>query len=80
MNTGKKIFCRMNHKFIRSLMPVLPYRQPEILENLDGVIQVLEKENIRSVLLVTDKGIRGLGLTAQLEQLLAEQSFPISRA
>ena len=34
MNTGKKIFCRMNHKFINSLMPILPYRQPEILENI----------------------------------------------
>lgn len=56
-------------------MPVLPYRQPEILENLLDVIHVLEKENIQSVLLVTDKGIRNLGLTAQLEQLLAEHQI-----
>ena len=48
MNTGKKIFCRMNHKFISSLMPILPYRQPEILENMPDVIHVLKK------------GIRGL--------------------
>ena len=44
MNIGKKIFCRMNHKFINSLMPLLPYRQPEILENMRDVIQVLNKE------------------------------------
>ena len=71
MKAGQKIFCRMNHKFINSLMPILPYRQPEILENMLDVIQVLKKENVQSVLLVTDKGIRGLGLTAQLEQPLA---------
>ena len=75
MKTGKKIFCRMNHKFINSLMPILPYRQPEILENMLDVIRVLEKESIQSVLLVTDKGIRGLGLTAGLEQLLAEHQI-----
>ena len=75
MKAGQKIFCRMNHKFINSLIPILPYRQPEILENMLDVIQVLEKENVQSVLLVTDKGIRGLGLTAQLEQLLAEHQI-----
>lgn len=75
MKTGKKIFCRMNHKFINSLMPILPYRQPEILENMQDVIHVLKKENIQSVLLVTDKGIRGLGLTTQLEQLLGEHQI-----
>ena len=75
MNTGMKIFCRLNHKFINSLMPILPYRQPEILENMLDVIHILKKENIHSVLLVTDKGIRGLGLTVQLEQLLAERQI-----
>ena len=75
MKTGKKIFCRMNHKFINSLMPILPCRQLEILENMLDVIHVLKKEKIQSVLLVTDKGIRGLGLTQPLEQLLAEHEI-----
>ena len=36
MKTGSKRFCRMNHKFINSLMPILTY---EDLEQAIGMIE-----------------------------------------
>ena len=50
------------------MIPLLPYRQPKILENMDEVVETLQKENIKNVMLVTDKSIRGLGLTKELEE------------
>ena len=51
-------------------MPVLPYREPKILNSNEDILNVLKQFKISSVMLVTDKGIRNLGLTSKLEELL----------
>lgn len=53
-------------------MPVLPYREPEILRRVKDIPKVLLQRNIDAVLLVTDQGVRGLGLTKKLEEGLRE--------
>ena len=73
MNIFKKMYCRTYQGVFKMMLPFLPYREPEILETDGEVVEVLE--NIKNVLLVTDKGIRGLGLTKSLEETLVNDGF-----
>ncbi len=67
----KRIYCRIFQTAFRAAIPVLPYRKPEIIEGFPNLISMLQEKKISSVLLVTDAGIRGAGLTRPLEELLA---------
>lgn len=72
MKTAEKIFGRVFQGVFRAALPVLPYREPEILKRVRDIPILLKEKGIRRVLLVTDQSIRGLGLTARLEQGLKE--------
>ena len=67
MNIFKKFYCRCYQTAFRIILPLLPYREPKILENNDEVINTLKANDIKSVFFVTDKTIRGLNLTYPLE-------------
>lgn len=71
MKLAEKIFCRLVQGGFRAALPVLPYREPEILKRVKDIPPLLQEKGIKSVLLVTDAGIRGAGLTKRLEQGLA---------
>ena len=75
MNSFKKIFCRVFQKVMHLLIPIFPYREPTLLNGFNEIIGVLNKSNINNVMLVTDKGIRGLGLTLAVEKLLEENNI-----
>ena len=77
MNIFKKLYCRTYQFVFKALLPILPYREPELLKNNDDIVKVLKSKNITSVLLVTDKGIRGLGLTKSLEEALTQNQFKL---
>ena len=68
MNIFKKFYCRAFQTVFKIALPFLPYRQPKMLKSNDEVIAVLKKHKKQSVLLVTDKSLRGLGLTGSLEE------------
>lgn len=70
MNTWKKIYCRTFQAVMRAALPVLPYRDPILLNGMQEVADILCKEQKKQVILVTDSVIRGLGLTNPLEELL----------
>jgi len=70
MNTLKKMYCRTFQAAFRLAMPFMPYREPEILDSVAEVAPLLQKLGAKSVLLVTDKQLRGFGATAKLEHLL----------
>lgn len=70
MNILKKLYCRTYQKCFKLILPLLPYREPKILENMMEVVDVLKSMNIDSVFLATDKSIRNLGLTKELEENL----------
>ena len=72
MNTLKKIYCRTFQTAFRIAIPLLPYRKPEILSSMEELTALLNRKGIRSVLLVTDSSIRGLGITKPLEDSLKE--------
>lgn len=70
VNVFKKLFCRVFQVGMRAALPFLPYREPELIQGVEGVVQVLRSRDIRCVMLITDAGVHGLGLTAHLEELL----------
>ena len=70
MNALKKIYCRTFQGVMRAALPFLPYREPALIHGMEGVVTVLREQNIPCVMLITDAGVHGLGLTAHLEALL----------
>ena len=72
MNVFKRFYCRVYQGAFRLMLPLLPYRQPKILQTDEDVVAVLQEKGIEKVLLVTDKGIRGLGLTKSLEDMISK--------
>ena len=78
MNFFKAIYCRCYQGVMRLMLPILPYREPKILETNKDVVNVLKELNKRSVLLVTDYGIKTLGLTKTLEEKLQKEGIYLS--
>lgn len=78
MNIFKKMYCRMYQGIFRMAMPLLPYREPITLESVLDIKSVLKSNNINKVLIVTDSGVRGLGLTNSLEKDLEENEIGVS--
>ena len=76
MNRFKKIYCRTFQTVFKLVIPLLPYRNPEIIGSLKAVPEVLKKKKCRNVLIITDAGIRSLGLTARLEEALNANEIP----
>lgn len=68
----KKIFCRCYQQIFHIAIPFLPYRKPKILSGVTELPDLFGKKKISSVLLVTDKSIRSLGLTKTLEDVLKD--------
>lgn len=75
----KVIFCRVFQVAFRAALPVLPYREPEIISSCSELGEVIKKEKVASVLIVTDKGIVNSGLTEPVETALksADTSYVI---
>lgn len=66
----KKIGCRLFQMGFRAALPMLPYREPEVLPSCRALGGIFKKENTSSVLVVTDPGIVKSGLVASLEAVL----------
>ena len=62
----KAAFCRVFQTVFRAALPILPYREPEIINSCSELGKVFKKENSKSVLIVTDAGIVKNRLTAPL--------------
>lgn len=78
MNVFKKIYCRTFQSIFKIVIPLMPYREPKILKSMQEVVDILNEKKIKNLLLVTDKSIRGLGLTAELENLVKENAINLS--
>jgi len=72
MNVLSKIYCRVYQFCFKAAIPIMPYREPQIFNSVADIPGLLKQKGISSVLLVTDKGLRGCGATAKLEGLLAD--------
>lgn len=78
MNGVKKAYCRVFQTVFRAALPILPYRDPTVLGSLTEIPQVLRDKGLNRPLLVTDQAVRGLGLTAPLEQALTEAGMNVA--
>lgn len=74
----KKLYCRCFQISFRAALPLMPYREPKLIDGFSGVSKVLRKHNITRLLLVTDPGVYSLGLTTPLEQILKKPGSPVS--
>lgn len=72
----KAVFCRVFQGAFRAALPILPYREPEIIESCSEIGKIIKKENIKSVLIVTDKGIVSSGLVKPVEETLNASRIP----
>ena len=68
----KALYCRIFQICFRLALPILPYREPEIIKSVDLLNTVISKEKLKSILIVTDKGIVNNGLTQSIEKTLKE--------
>ena len=78
MNCFKKLYCRSFQTIMKLAIPFMPYRKPNMLDSLKDLPALLKDKNISSVLLVTDKGIRGLGLTSGLEKDITKAGIKLT--
>ena len=73
MNTLSKIGCRTVQLVFRAALPILPYRQPRLLDSLTDVPALLKERGVSAILLVADGTVRDLGLTTPLENSLTAE-------
>ena len=73
MNIFKKIYCRTFQTVFKLAIPILPYRDPKILNSIEELPNELKARNIAKVMLVTDAQLRSL--TKNLENLLPENGI-----
>ncbi len=70
MNTFKKIYCRCFQKAFWLAIPILPYRNPQILQSCSRVPELLARKKLDKVLIVTDEFIHSQGLADGLKKSL----------
>ena len=67
MNLFKKIFCRVYQFAFHAALPVLPYREPQILKSTDEITFEIKKKHLLSVLIVTDEFLKKSGAIESIE-------------
>ena len=72
MNIAYKAFCRVFQAVFHLALPILPYREPDLFAHISDIPHFLQKQQLDSVLLVTDRGLRNAGVTVSPEALLQE--------
>ncbi|MBQ1735227.1 MAG: iron-containing alcohol dehydrogenase, partial [Lachnospiraceae bacterium] len=78
MNIFKQFYCRAFQFGFKIAIPMLPYRNPFVLHSVTQVPGYLKKNGCSSVLLVTDRSIRGFGITKHLEDLLRKENIRLT--
>lgn len=78
MNIIHRAYCRAFQFVFRAALPVLPYRQPQLLSSLPEIASLLRQKEIHSILLIADAGVRRLGLIAPLEETLLREHIVFS--
>jgi len=72
MNVLKAAYCRGFQLAFRAAMPLLPYRTPEELDSVLEIPEKMKELGVTAAILVTDSSLRSLGLTARLEEAMAQ--------
>lgn len=78
MNPIRKAYCRTFQTCFKLALPFLPYRKPKIYRDVCELPGLFDKKKINKVLLVTDKSVRSLGLTDELEMCLKANDIELT--
>ncbi len=70
MNPFTKVFSRVYQWVFKIALPILPYKDPKIIEAVEQIPDVLKTNGKKKPLVVTDKTIYSLGLCKGLEDSL----------
>jgi len=57
-------------------LPFLPYRKPKVIGSVKALPDIILKKKCSKVLIITDSGIRKLGLTRRLGKALDAAGIP----
>lgn len=76
MNPVKKLYCRTFQTVFKIALPFLPYRKPKVVGSAKALPDIILKKKCSKVLIITDSGIRKLGLTRRLEKALDAAGIP----
>ncbi len=71
MNLITKFGCRTFQTVLRAALPILPYRDPQILNSVLDIPGVLQKRGVTQVLLVTDGYLHLSGMLEPLKKALS---------
>lgn len=75
MKKLKKIYCRTFQAGLKTALPFLPYRKPEIIGSVKAIPDIIKKHGCDNILIITDTGVRSLGLTRRLENVLTKNGI-----
>lgn len=75
MNIVYQAYCRIFQLGLRAALPVLPYRNPEIIGKIADVPQLVREAGLRKPLIITDRNLSKLGAADHLKNSLAEESL-----
>lgn len=78
MNRWSRIFCRMVQFCFHLALPVLPYREPEIHQNVADIVDLLKKNEMSRALLITDQGLKDCKSVTGLKKLLNDNGIYLS--
>lgn len=78
MNFFRKIYCRAFQTVFKLAIPILPYRDPVIINNFEELPEVLKSQKKTHPLIVTDVGIIKLNIIKPLVDALDSASIPYS--
>ena len=70
MNILKKLWCRTYQTAFRMVIPILPYRQPELHDSLDSMADIVRSRGISRILIVTDQGLVRAGICRMVQEKL----------
>ena len=81
LNVFQKAWCRTYQGVFKILIPMLPYRKPELIEGVDSVKKLpakIKELGYDSVLIVTDSVLISLGLVDGLIEGLKAENIKVS--
>ncbi len=78
MNIIKKAYCRVFQTVLWISLPILPYREPEIIKSIRLIPDTIKSHGLTRPIIITDKGIMNLGLVNPLIDALGKANMPYS--
>lgn len=75
MNFLKKIYCRCFQTALYLALPVLPYRNPEVLNRMEQIPDILERNGVKKPMVVTDGNLSASETAERLREILQKTGF-----